>query len=210
MKKNILIGLAIFLVSISLTGCSFSCGSNPQDGTVGISPKSVSSVDLTASDDLTVGDDATIGGDAVISGNLSVTGSILGDEKSTALAPASVYATTTLTAANSGTTYYLSGKGNTITLPALASATGTNFRFVIDGAYDTGNFIIASAEGDNIEGTLIVAGAVVDRDAEDFVNFIADGENLGDYVEIRSSGQHWFIGDSGGLTTSKITCTDPS
>jgi hypothetical protein len=125
------------------------------------------------------------------------------------LAPASEFATTTLTAALSGTTYYLSGKGNRIVLPAVANG-GVNFRFVINGAFDTLDFTIASAEGDNIEGTLIVAGAVVDCDAEDFINFIADGENIGDYVEVRSDGTQWLIGDSGALTASKLTCTDPS
>jgi hypothetical protein len=81
---------------------------------------------------------------------------------------------------------------------------------VVKAAFATTNYVIDSAEGDNIEGTLIVAGAVVDCNAVDQIDFVNDGENLGDYVEIRSDGTKWFIGDSGVLTGSKMTCTDPS
>jgi hypothetical protein len=161
---------------------------------------------LTLSEDLIVGDDATITGDAAITGDVSVTGSIAGDDKVSSIAATNQYSTTTLTAANSGTTYYVSASGTTITLPAVTSS-GASFRFVISGAVDTGNVIVTSAEGDNIEGALIVAGAVVDCDATDVVTFVADGENLGDYVEVRSNGSKWFIGDSGALTASKLTCS---
>jgi len=140
--------------------------------------------------------------------DVRVFGSLNYKEMTTALAPTSIYATTTLLAENSGTTYYLSGSGTTITLPAIND--GVNFKFQINGAADSGNFIIDSAEGDNIEGTLIVAGAVVDCASEDQINFVTDGENLGDYVEISSDGTQWLIGDSGTLTTGKMTCTDPS
>lgn len=130
-------------------------------------------------------------------------------EKSVAYAPTSIYSTTTLQFKDSGTTYYLSGKGTTWILPAVTNK-GANYRFVVNGALDTGNVIIDSAEGDNIEGTLIVAGAVVDCAAEDQLNFVVDGENVGDYVEVRSDGTQWLIGDSGVLTAAKLTCTDPS
>lgn len=136
-------------------------------------------------------------------------GTVKTREASTSLAPTSVYATTTLTVADSGTTYYLSASGTTITLPAV-STSGVNFKFVINGAADTGNFIVDSAEGDNIEGTLIVAGAVVDCASEDQINFVVDGENIGDYFEIVSDGSQWLLGDSGVLTAAKLTCTDPS
>lgn len=124
---------------------------------------------------------------------------------------ASPLVATPLTVADSGTTIYMaSSTGLTYTLPAVASSAGTVYKFVVAAAFATSNAIIASAEGDNIEGALIVAGAVVDCDAEDFVNFVADGENLGDFVELRSDGTSWFIGASGGLASAKMTCTDPS
>ncbi len=124
-------------------------------------------------------------------------------------APTSVYATTTLTFLDSGSTQWLSASGTTFMLPAVDEA-GLTFKFQVNGDLDSGNVIIDSAEGDNIEGTLIVAGAVVDCDAEDQINFVTDGENLGDYVELTSDGTQWLIGDSGVLTSAKMTCTDPS
>lgn len=139
--------------------------------------------------------------------DLDVHGYVAADIKTTAFAATSVYSTTTLTNINSGTTYILSASGTTFTLPALED--GLNFRFIAGGALDTGNVIIDSAEGDNIEGTLIVAGAVVDCAAEDQINFVVDGENLGDFVEVFSDGTYWYIGESGTLTTAKMTCTDP-
>lgn len=113
------------------------------------------------------------------------------------------------TASQTGSTVIMSrATGTVITLPAAAD--GLFFRFVVGTAFATDNYVIDSAEGDNIEGTLIVAGAVVDCDAEDQINFVADGENIGDYVELLSNGTSWFILNSGGLTTAKMTCTDPS
>jgi len=125
---------------------------------------------------------------------------------SATIAKTNVYATTTLVALDSGTTYFLSASGTTITLPAVTNK-GVNYKFVAAGALDTGNVIITSAEGDNIEGSLIVAGAVVDCDDVDVITFVVDGENLGDFVNVYSDGTNWFIGSSGALTTSKMTCS---
>lgn len=119
-------------------------------------------------------------------------------------------ATTTLEVSQSGSTVLVSGGGgNVFTLPAVTN-TGANFRFQVSGAIASGNAIIDSAEGDNIEGSLIVAGAVVGCDAVDQINFITDGENIGDYVELLSDGTQWLLVDSGVLTSAKMTCTDPS
>jgi len=127
------------------------------------------------------------------------------------IAPTSIYATTTLQTKQSGTTFILSASGTSIILPAVSASEGVNFKFTVGAAtLSDGNVIVTSAEGDNIEGTLIVAGAVVDCDAVDQINFVVDGENIGDYVEIYSDGEQWLIGDSGVLTATKMTCTDPA
>ena len=147
-------------------------------------------------------------GDLNIQGDLDVSGTIAGDNELSTLAP-TVFATTTLVAGDSGKTYLLSATGTDIVLPAVTS-TGFNVKFQVNGALDTNNVQVISAEGDNIEGTLIVAGAVVDCDAEDQINFVVDGENLGDYFEIMSDGTQWLLGDSGVLTSGKLTCTDPA
>jgi len=130
-------------------------------------------------------------------------------EATYAVAQTGATSTVTLVAGDSGTTYMLSATGTTITLPSVAY-TGAKYRFQVNGAMATANMIVASAEGDNIEGTLIVAGAVVDCAAEDQINFVVDGENIGDYFEIMSDGTQWLLGDSGVLTSAKLTCTDPS
>jgi hypothetical protein len=118
----------------------------------------------------------------------------------------SVTGSTTLTSAQSNTTIYWKTTGGTTTLPAVATATGTVYRIVVGAALATYNADILSAEGDNIEGSLIVAGAVVDCDAVDRVYFVTDGENLGDFVELRSNGQKWFVTQSNALTTGKLAC----
>lgn len=202
MQKTTYAALAVIACAIVVLGIVFA------------GPKKEISVGGTTKGDtstrnLTVTGTASITGATALTGNLSVAGSLKNKEAVSSIAATSVIATTTLTAANSGTTYYISASGTAIVLPAVTN-TGATYRFVIGGAVDTGNVIITSAEGDNIDGTLIVAGAVVDCRGEDFVNFIADGEQLGDYVEVRSNGTQWFIGDSGVLTAAKMTCTDPS
>lgn len=136
-----------------------------------------------------------------ISGATTLSSTLTYREKSEA-----VTAANTITAAESGTTFYLTTTGATSTLPAVATATGTVFRFVVGSALATTNAVIASAEGDNIEGSLIVAGAVVDCDASDRISVVIDGENIGDYVELRSNGTVWAITQSNALTTAKLLC----
>lgn len=115
---------------------------------------------------------------------------------------------TTLTASQSGTTFNMGVAGLDLTLPAAASANGVFYRFNVSAAFATTNMTIATAGGANeIQGTLIVAGAVVDCDQEDTISFVNDGENVGDFVEMFSNGTNWIIGASGGLTAAKLTCS---
>lgn len=127
-------------------------------------------------------------------------------EKTTKLANTSVYATTTLLVNDSGTTYLLSGSGTTITLP-IASTSGLVYRFIVNGDIDTASTTISSYYGDNIEGSLIVAGAVVDCDATDSVYFSGALENIGDYIELTSTGAYWAITGSGVLTAVSSSCS---
>jgi hypothetical protein len=101
----------------------------------------------------------------------------------------------------------MSGASQAYTLPATSTSAGVVFRFVVAGSLTGDARIVTSDGGNDIEGALIVAGAVVDCDAEDTITFVSDGENLGDFVELRSNGTDWFIGASGALTGSKLTCT---
>ncbi len=126
-----------------------------------------------------------------------------------AIAPTSSTSVVTLLDTESGSDVLLSASGTTITLPAVAY-TGTYFKFIINGAATDDNFIIDSAEGDNINGTLSVNNADVACSGEDQLNFVIDGETIGDWVEIVSDGTQWIITGSEVETAAKLTCTDPS
>lgn len=144
---------------------------------------------------------AVSGTSGSFSSDVAIAGGLSYDEEVTAIT-----ATTTLSGTQSGQTFYIGNGTPVITLPAVASSSGVVYRFVISEAISS-NATITSAEGDNLEGALIVAGAVVTCDAGDVLTFVADGENLGDFVEIRSNGSKWYVTQSNVLTASKLTCS---
>lgn len=123
---------------------------------------------------------------------------------------ATLSAATTIRDDQSGTCFILDGSaGATITLPSLAP--GLNFKFVVGAAFATTDWVIDSAEGDNITGNIIVNGAAVPAAAEDQINFIATAETVGDFIEIFADYDNsqwivWGIGNGAGA----ITATDPS
>lgn len=120
---------------------------------------------------------------------------------------------TTLTKGDSGTVYILdAAAGATVTLPALAE--GLKFKFIVGASFATTNWVIASAEGDNINGIIMDMGATVagvPAAGEDFINFVASAETVGDYVEFLCdySNSQWLV--SGACAANGgITATDPS
>lgn len=150
----------------------------------------------------------TVTGNSNLSGNLALTGELNNKMALTSVtASSTATVTTTLTTAMSGETFYIAGTTSTFILPATSIASGSFYRFVVGGAMTGDATIVTSDGGNNIEGSLIVAGAVIDCDAEDTLTFVADGENIGDFVELYSDGTYWYIGSSGALTESKLTCT---
>ncbi len=110
----------------------------------------------------------------------------------------------TYTMADSGKTIKVSGTGGTVTLPAPTE--GFNIRFVTTGGLTTANTVIAGGTADVMEGSIIVAGAVVDVDAADQLNFVHTADNLGDFVEIISDGSNYYVSgnalNSGGITAT--------
>ena len=121
---------------------------------------------------------------------------------------ATISAATTLTAADSETWYKLdAAAGVTVTLPAAKA--GLSFRFIVASSFATSNFVIDSAEGDNISGVLVVDGASVVADEEDQINFVATAETVGDFIDIWSDGTNWYVYGIGNSAGS-ITATDPS
>ena len=94
-----------------------------------------------------------------------------------------------------------------ITLPAVTN-TGFSVRVMCNFAI-TSSAAVISAEGDNINGALVVNSAMVRAAAEDQINFIANTALIGDYIDIVSNGTTWTvvgIGDDAG----SITATDPA
>jgi len=115
---------------------------------------------------------------------------------------------TTLTAADSGKTLFLNAAGGgTVTLPALKS--GLNFKIIVGATDPTTNWVVDSAEGDNIDGVLNVNGAAVAAVAEDQINFVASTAVGGDYIELACDGTQWYVKGTGAAAGS-ITATDPS
>ena len=122
-------------------------------------------------------------------------------------------AATTLTAADSGTTFILdAAAGKTVTLPALAE--GIVLKFVVGAAFATDNWVIDSAEGDNINGIIADMGATpagIVAGAEDQINFVASAETIGDWIELTCdyANSQWLVT---GMCAANggITATDPS
>lgn len=150
--------------------------------------------------DLQVGGGPSVYGDLAVNGTLSARASTFPNQ--------SKAASYQLTTADAGNTFLIT-TGGTFTLPPVSTAAGTSYRFVVNGTI-TASTSVASAEGDNITGVLIVAGAAVDCRDEDFINIVDNGEALGDFVEVASNGSDWLIVGSNALTSAKMTCTDPS
>ena len=119
-------------------------------------------------------------------------------------------AATTLGPQLTGTTFILdAAAGYTVTLPALAP--GLQFKFVVGLAFATTDWTIASSEGDNINGILLVNGASVPAVGEDNVIFELGAEAIGDYAEFICDFENsqWIV-NGVGATVASMTTTDPS
>lgn len=117
-------------------------------------------------------------------------------------------ATTTLVEADSGETFLISGGLSTWTLPASTTIqAGTKYTFRVDGDLTVSSTIVTGGNENTIEGSLIVAGAVVVCDVEDTITFGASFEDIGDYVELIWTGTYWLIGDSSTRVASALACS---
>jgi hypothetical protein len=111
----------------------------------------------------------------------------------------------TLTSDDNGKTFILGDAApGTITLPAV---TNTGFTCkVICGFAITSDGVVASAEGDNMEGAMMVASTVVGVGAADQINFVDTAENIGDWATFISDGTYWYV-DGRALSTGALTAT---
>jgi len=159
---------------------------------------------LQALNDVDIDGTFNVDGASTFVGAVTVTGAIAG--KTSISTISTLVTTTTLATTDSGKTFILTTTTNFV-LPSTSTASGVHYKFVVGSLLTATSTIETSDLGNNIEGTLIVAGAVVDCDAEDKITIGASYENIGDYFELWSNGTYWFIGDSGALTGSALACS---
>lgn len=126
---------------------------------------------------------------------------------------ADITAAKTVLASENGTTFVLNAAaGATVTLPSLAQ--GLRYKFIVGATFATTDWVIDSAEGDNINGMIADMGstvAVVLAAGEDQVNFELGAESLGDWVELVADmdNSQWLLSGMCGINGG-ITVTDPS
>lgn len=162
----------------------------------------IQSEGLNTLEDVTIGGTLAVTGATTMAGALTVTGQVGGKELSE-----TITADDTLTIAESGKTIYFGTAGVDVTLPAVATAAGVVYRFVVSAAFATTNMTVKTSGGeDKIYGSLEVAGAVVLCSAEDTINFVNTAELPGDWIELRSDGTNWYLTGQAGATGA-ITCT---
>lgn len=126
-----------------------------------------------------------------------------------------IAAATTLTAADVGIHVLDAAGGATITLPSLPTdGKELYFKFIVGAAFASTNWVIDSAEGDNINGGIVDIGstpAAVVASGEDQINFVASAETIGDWVELISdAGNSQWIVNGVCFANGGITATDPS
>jgi hypothetical protein len=117
-----------------------------------------------------------------------------------------VTTTNVITAAETGTTYFLNLAGGfTSTLPAPAA--GLNYKFIIKTAPTT-TYVITTTSGSNLlYGTFLdIVGELTYFSAQDTLNFVGGSAAIGDKLEVQSDGTNWyctaFSGVNGGITVA--------
>ena len=114
---------------------------------------------------------------------------------------------TTLTNADSGKTFTLSGSaGVAIILPSVA-LDGFNARFIVGSAFATTNFTLVAPTA-IIQGGGIVNSVFVPASNENTISFVASAETIGDYIEIYSDGTNYYAygiaAAAGGITFTAV------
>ena len=112
-------------------------------------------------------------------------------------------ADTTLTAADSGTTFFLDAIGEVITLPAVSA--GLEYKFICDTTTVTSDWTIING-ADVMYGSAQVAGAVVACSAKDVITLVVAKFLPGDWISLVSDGTKWFV-EGSVVTTAGATFT---
>ena len=124
----------------------------------------------------------------------ALTGNVTGTVTGTALVE-TVTATNVITAAESGTTYFLSAlAGFASTLPAPAS--GLTFSFiVITAPTSNGYTILTNASANIMSGThdVTATGGGSAIALADTITLVANSAVAGDRVDVISNGTYWYV-----------------
>lgn len=115
-------------------------------------------------------------------------------------------AATTLTAEDSGKSFSLSAAaGAQITLPAVSTSAGYNFRFTVAANFATTAWTIKAATN-KIQGGVIVNSVNVPGADENTITFAHAADTIGDFVQLYCDGTNWYVSGLGTAAAS-ITLT---
>ena len=146
-------------------------------------------------------------GSTTFSGPMTSTAGFIGSVTG-AVAAEVVAATNAITAAESGTTFFLNAANEFVsTLPA--PALGLKYRFVVSAAPVGASYtVVTNASANVIEGSATVAGLVIAAANEDTITFTAAAALVGDWAEVVSDGTSWFVsGQATAATGIAFTAT---
>lgn len=119
--------------------------------------------------------------------------SISNDELRQVLQTQVISSATTLSGADSGKHFYLNAAaGAQITLPAVATSAGFNFRFTVQALFATTAWTIKAATN-VIQGGVIVNSVNVLAADENTITFSASADTIGDFVELHCDGVNWYV-----------------
>lgn len=112
----------------------------------------------------------------------------------------------TLSAADSGKLFSLNAAaGAQITLPAVATSAGLNFRFTVQALFATTAWTILAASS-VIQGGVIVNSVNVLGANENTITFAHAADTIGDFVQLYCDGVNWYVSGVG-ATAGAITLT---
>ena len=111
-----------------------------------------------------------------------------------------------MSAADSGKLFSLNAAaGAQITLPAVATSAGLNFRFTVQALFATTAWTIVAATA-VIQGGAIVNSVNVSSANRNTITFATAADTIGDFVQLNCDGVNWYVSGVG-HTAASITFT---
>ena len=130
--------------------------------------------------------------------------SISNDELRQVLQTQVISSATTLSGADSGKHFSLNAAaGAQITLPAVATSAGYNFRFTVQALFATTAWTIVAATA-VIQGGAIVNSVNVASANRNTITFAHAADTIGDFVQLHCDGVNWYVSGVG-TTAASIT-----